>query len=135
MLLSRYLHGEAGINYLQSRRIGLMENSKYVVIFIAAGTDEEAQEVAKALLKTRHAACVNIVPKINSLFWWHGDLDSAQESLLIVKSKASLVSEIVGLVKEVHSYETPEIVALPIIGGNPDYLDWIGAEAKGSAQG
>jgi periplasmic divalent cation tolerance protein len=135
MLSNRYLHGEAGMKYLHSRRRGLMENRKYVVIFITAGTDEEAQEVAKALLKKRHAACVNIVPKINSLFWWHETLDLAQESLLIVKSEASLVSEIVRLVKEVHSYETPEIVALPIIGGNPDYLDWIGGEVKGSAQG
>ena len=107
-----------------------MKNHENVVIFITTGTDEEAQEVAKALLKNRDAACVNIVPKINSFFWWHGTLDSSQESLLIVKSKASLVSEIVRLVKEVHSYETPEIIALPIIGGNPDYLGWIDKEVK-----
>ena len=107
-----------------------MKNHANVVIFITTGTDEEAQEVAKALLNNRLAACVNIVPKINSLFWWRSKLDSAQESLLIVKSKASLVSEIVRLVKEVHSYETPEIIALPIIGGNPDYLDWIDKESK-----
>jgi len=81
-------------------------------------------------MENRDAACVNIVPGINSIFWWHDKLDSAQESLLIVKSKASLLSEIVRLVKEVHSYETPEIVALPIIGGNPDYLDWINKEIK-----
>ena len=107
-----------------------MENRENVVIFITTGTDEEADEVAKALLKNRYAACVNIVPKINSLFWWHDKLDSARESLLIVKSKASLLHEIVRLVKEVHSYEIPEIVALPIIGGNPDYLSWIGKEIK-----
>lgn len=107
-----------------------MKNRENVVIFITTGTDEEAQEVAKALLNNRLAACVNIALKINSLFWWYDKLDSAQESLLIVKSKASLLHEIVRLVKEVHSYETPEIVALPIIGGNPDYLDWIGKEVK-----
>jgi len=107
-----------------------MENRENVVIFITAGSDEEAHKVAEVILKHRDAACVNIVPRISSLFWWHGKLDSAQESLLIVKSKASLLSEIVRLVKEVHSYETPEIVALPIIGGNPDYLNWIGKEVK-----
>jgi len=107
-----------------------MENRENVVIFITTGTDEEAQEVAKALLNNRLAACVNIVPKINSIFWWNDTLDSAQENLLIVKSRASLLNEIVKLVKEVHSYETPEIVALPIIGGNPDYLDWISKEVK-----
>ena len=107
-----------------------MKNKENVVIFITTGTDEEAQVVSKALLNNRLAACVNTVPNINSLFWWHDKLDSAQESLLIVKSKASLLNEIVRLVKEVHSYETPEIVALPIIGGNPDYLNWIDKEIK-----
>jgi len=107
-----------------------MKNHENVVIFITTGTDEEAQEVAKTLLNNRLAACVNIVPKINSIFWWNDTLDSAQENLLIVKSRASLLNEIVKLVKEVHSYETPEIVALPIIDGNPDYLDWISKEVK-----
>ena len=107
-----------------------MENRENVVIFITADTDEEAQDVAKALLNNKLAACVNIVSKISSLFWWNDKLDSAQESLLIVKSKISLLHEIVRLVKDVHSYETPEIIALPIIGGNPDYLDWIGKEVK-----
>ena len=107
-----------------------MENRENVVIFITTGTDEEAHKVAEALLKNRDAACVNIVPRIRSLFWWQDKLDSAQESLLIVKSKASLLSEIVRLVKEVHSYDVPEVIALPIIGGNPDYLDWIGKEVK-----
>jgi periplasmic divalent cation tolerance protein len=107
-----------------------MKNGENVVILITTGTDEEAQEVAKALLNNRLAACLNIAPKINSLFWWNDTLDSAQESLLIVKSKASLVSEIVRLVKEIHRYETPEIIALPIVDGNPDYLDWIGKEVK-----
>jgi periplasmic divalent cation tolerance protein len=107
-----------------------MENRENVVIFITTGTDEEAHKVAEALLKNKDAACVNIVHGIRSLFWWHDKLDSAQESLLIVKSKASLLSEIVRLVKEVHSYDVPEVIALPIIGGNPDYLDWIGKEVK-----
>jgi len=107
-----------------------MENRENVVIFITTGTDEEAHKVAEALLKNRDAACVNIVPRINSLFWWQDRLDSAQESLLIVKSKASLLSEIVRLVKEVHSYDVPEVIALPIIGGNPDYLEWISKEVK-----
>ncbi|MCK4723555.1 MAG: divalent-cation tolerance protein CutA [Dehalococcoidia bacterium] len=107
-----------------------MEKEDNVVIFITTGTDEEAHKVAEVLLKHRDAACVNIVPRISSIFWWQGKLDSAQESLLIVKSKASLLSEIVKLVKEIHSYDVPEVIALPIIGGNPDYLEWIGKEIK-----
>lgn len=106
-----------------------MENEENVVILITAGTDEEARKVAKALLNHRKAACVNIVAGVSSFFWWQDKLDSAQESLLIVKTKASLVNEIVSLVREVHSYDVPEVIALPIVGGNQDYLEWIASIA------
>ncbi len=99
-----------------------------VVILITASIDEEAEKIANRLLTQRKAACVNIIPKVRSLFWWKGELDSADEAVLIVKSKASLVDEIVSLVKEAHSYEVPEVIALPVIGGNPDYLSWMSDE-------
>lgn len=107
-----------------------MEEFTYIVLFITTANTEEAQRISMALLNQRKAACVNIVPKVSSHFWWQGKLDSAQESLLVVKTKASQLSEIIRLVKELHSYETPEIIALPIVGGNQDYLDWIGEEVK-----
>ena len=87
------------------------------------------------LLNQRKAACVNIVPNVSSLFWWQDKLDSAQESLLIVKTKASLLDEIIRLVKEIHSYDVPEIIALPIIGGNQDYLEWIDKEVDKRPKG
>ncbi len=107
-----------------------MKKITNVVIFITVGTDEEAREIANVLLTQRKAACVNIVPRIDSLFWWQGKLDSAQENLLIVKTKASVLNEVVSLVKEHHSYDIPEIIALPIIGGNQHYLEWIDKEVK-----
>ena len=107
----------------------MMEESANVVVFITS-TNEEAHKIAEALLTQRKAACINIVPGVSSLFWWQDKLDSAQESLLIVKTKASLLNEIVTLVREVHSDEVPEIIALPIVGGNQDYLEWIGKEVK-----
>ncbi len=103
-----------------------MKESAYIVVFITAGSEEEAQLIASRLLEHRKAACVNIVASVESSFWWEGELDSAREKLLIVKSKASLLPEIVRLVKEMHSSEVPEIIALPVVGGNRDYLDWIG---------
>ncbi len=112
-----------------------MENRENVVIFITTGTNEEAHRIANMLLNQRKVACVNILPKISSLFWWQDKLDSAQESLLIVKTRVSLLSEIVSMVREVHSYDVPEVIALPIIGGNPDYLEWIGKEVKQSTEG
>ena len=103
-----------------------MEESGYVVLFITTATADEAQQISKVLLERRKAACVNIVPRISSHFWWQGKLDSAQESLLIVKTKSSLLPEIISLVKGMHSYQVPEIIALPIVGGSKDYLRWIG---------
>ena len=104
-----------------------MEDGPNVVVLITS-TAEEAHKLAEALLTQRKAACVNIVPGVSSLFWWQDKLDSAQESLLIIKTKASLLNEIITLVREVHSYDVPEIIALPIVGGNQDYLEWIGKE-------
>lgn len=106
------------------------EESTYIAILITTSTSEEAHKIAEVLLKQRRAACVNIVPGVSSLFWWQDKLDSAQESLLIVKTKTSQLNELVKLVKEIHSYDVPEIIAVPIIGGNQDYLKWIDKEVK-----
>ena len=109
-----------------------MKETGKIVIFITTGSEPEAHKIAELLLTRRKAACINIVPRIASSFWWQGKLDSAQESLLIIKTKASLLPEIVDLVKTEHSYEVPEIIALPIIGGNEDYLKWIDDEVRES---
>jgi periplasmic divalent cation tolerance protein len=107
-----------------------LEEFADIVVFITTANAEEAQRIADVLLNERKAACVNIVPGVSSFFWWQGKVDSAQESLLIVKTKASVLNQIVNLVKEHHSYDVPEIIALPIIGGNRDYLEWLGKEVK-----
>jgi len=112
-----------------------LEEFTHIVLFITTANAEEAKRIASVLLNKRKAACVNIVPEISSFFWWQNKLNSAQESLLIVKTKTSILNQIVNLVKEHHSYDIPEIIALPIIGGNQDYLEWIGKEVKQSAGG
>jgi len=105
-----------------------MEQHNYIVVFITTKDTEEAQKIAVALLKRRLAACVNIVPEVNSHFWWQDKLDSAKESLLVIKTKDTLLPDIVKSVKKIHSYTVPEIIALPIVGGDQDYLDWIDNE-------
>ncbi len=107
-----------------------MQHLNYIVVFITCKDAEEAQEIAQTLLKRRQAACVNILPEVNSHFWWQGKLDSSRENLLIVKTKESLLPDIIKSVKKIHSYSVPEIIALPIIGGNQEYLDWIEHEVS-----
>ena len=105
-----------------------MEQTEYIVVFITTNTTGEAQQIATLLLEQRQAACVNIIPEVDSRFWWQGKLDTARESLLVIKTRASHLPQIINLVKEAHSNTVPEIIALPIVGGNQDYLDWIDKE-------
>jgi len=107
-----------------------MAEVEQVVIFVTVGTREEAEVIADVLLEQQKAACVNIIPAIDSHFRWEDKLKAEQEALLIIKTRASLVGEVTNLVKTVHSYDVPEVIALPIIGGNPEYLAWIDGETE-----
>jgi len=97
----------------------------YFVIFITAPNRREANRIARELLKHKLAACVNIIGNVGSLFRWQGKIDSAKETLLIIKSRRALLNKLIKQVKSIHSYEVPEIIALPIIGGDKKYLKWI----------
>ena len=108
----------------------MTDDSGKVVVFVTASSEEEAEKIASLLLEQRKAACVNVVPRVSSRFWWQGRLDSAQESLLIIKTRAALVPELTDIVKKAHSYTVPEIVALPVVAGNKDYLDWVDRETS-----
>lgn len=103
-----------------------------VVVFITAGTEQEAENISRVLVERRKVACVNIVPSIRSLFRWQGEPNSAQEFLLIAKTRASLLPGVVEVVREIHSYDVPEVIALPVVGGNDDYLSWVVDETDGS---
>lgn len=97
----------------------------YIVVFITSSNKEEAENIANKLVENKLAACVNIVDNVRSLFWWEAKLDSANEALMVVKSKKSHLSRIIKLVKSLHSYQVPEIIALPIIAGDKNYLNWL----------
>ncbi len=107
-----------------------MVESSFVVVVVTAGSREEARRIADTLVSHRKAACVNIVPRVESLYWWQGAVETDEESLLLVKTRRELFPEIVDLVRGVHSYEVPEIIALPVIEGNADYLAWINKETE-----
>ena len=97
----------------------------HTVIFVTASGKEEADKIAENIIQNKLAACVNIISNIESVFWWEGKIDRAQEVLLVIKSVESKVGEIIAAVKSLHSYEVPEIIALPITAGFKPYLDWI----------
>ena len=99
-----------------------------VVVFITAATLAEARRLTETLLDERLVACVNILPQVESCYWWHGKKERAQEVLLIAKCRAARLDAIIARVKALHSYEVPEVIALPVTGGNPAYLKWLEEE-------
>lgn len=105
-------------------------DASLILVLVATSSREEAHRIADKLLTERKAACVNIISGVSSFFWWKTKVDSAKETLLLVKSKQSLLEDVIKLVKANHRYEVPEIIALPIIGGNADYLEWIDKETS-----
>jgi periplasmic divalent cation tolerance protein len=97
----------------------------YIVIFVTCVSSAQAKKIASALVSKKLAACVNIVPAVRSLFWWQGKVDKAAEVLLIIKSRRSAFPRIARLVRSLHSYTVPEVIAMPIVAGNKEYLEWI----------
>lgn len=102
----------------------------YVVIFITVANEKEGNTITKALILNKLAACVNIVPQIKSIYWWKGKVETSNEKLLIIKTRKSLVVKLIKAVKKLHSYTVPEIIAIPIVAGNKDYLKWINDSTK-----
>jgi len=102
----------------------------YVVVLVTAKNKKEAQKISVGLIKAKLAACVNILDKVDSVFFWAGKIDQAKESLLVIKSKKEKLPQIIKLVRSLHSYEVPEIIALPIIAADMPYLRWIDAALR-----
>jgi len=107
-----------------------MSEENAVVVFVTASSKKEAQKISDLLLQKRKAACVNIVSNVDSMFWWESKLEFSKESLLIIKTKSSVLPQVIELVKQAHSYTTPEVIVLPIIDGNADYLKWMNEEIR-----
>jgi periplasmic divalent cation tolerance protein len=99
--------------------------SNEIVIFVTTGSTEEAQRIGKELVKSNLAACVNIVSSVRSIFRWKGELCEEGETLMIIKSVNKNLDKTISKVKALHSYEVPEIIALPVVGGSEDYLKWL----------
>jgi periplasmic divalent cation tolerance protein len=99
--------------------------NRYVIVLVTAKNKAEAGKIAKGLLEAKLIACANIIDGVESLFWWQKKIDRSKEVLLVLKTQQKLFKKLVSTVKLLHSYQTPEIIALPIIAGSGDYLKWI----------
>ncbi|MBF8251382.1 MAG: cation tolerance protein CutA [Deltaproteobacteria bacterium] len=97
----------------------------HIVVLITVQSPEEGEKIAKALVEKRLAACVNIVPGLRSIYHWQGKICDDGELLLVAKTRDSLFERLEHEVKSIHSYKVPEIIALPIVKGSKEYLDWI----------
>lgn len=103
---------------------------RYSLVYITAKDAEEAREIGKALVEEKMAACTNIIPGAESIYWWKGKVEEAKEAVMILKTKTSLVEDVIKRVKELHSYDVSCVVSLPIEKGNPDYFKWIEEATK-----
>ena len=100
-------------------------NADLVVAFSTAGSPEEARRIGAALVAEQLAGCVNIVDNIQSIYRWQGAIESTAESLLLIKTRATHIPAIESRLRELHSYDVPELVAIPIRLGAQPYLDWL----------
>jgi periplasmic divalent cation tolerance protein len=97
----------------------------YLIVFMTASNREEAVKIVRTLLEERLIACGNIIDSVCSLFWWQGEIEEEKEVLVIMKSREKLFKKLSKRVTEIHSYDVPEILAVPIVDGSQSYLDWL----------
>ncbi|HEY1241052.1 MAG TPA: divalent-cation tolerance protein CutA [Bryobacteraceae bacterium] len=96
-----------------------------IVVLSTCSSAEEAEKLARSLVEQRLAACVNVMPRIRSYYHWKGVIESADEYLLVIKSTRGHMADLLATLEKEHSYEVPEVIALPVVDGSPNYLQWL----------
>jgi periplasmic divalent cation tolerance protein len=104
----------------------------YIQVVTTTESKEDAEKIARALVEERLAACVQLVGPIESTYWWKGSIETAQEWVCHIKTHESLYDELERAILAIHAYETPEIIAMSIVAGSNDYLEWLASEVKKS---
>lgn len=106
------------------------KTAEAIVVLMTAGSREEAARLAEMLVGARLAACVQIMPEVESIYHWQGNIERAPETLMLAKTTPENFAELESAVRALHSYQTPEIVALPITHASAPYLEWLTANVK-----
>ena len=99
-----------------------------IVVFVTTSSQEEAEKLGRMIVDSRFAACANVVGGIRSIFRWDNQVSVENECLMVIKTTLQRYSELEALIRQHHSYQIPEIIALPVVGGSVSYLDWIRSE-------
>jgi periplasmic divalent cation tolerance protein len=109
-----------------------MSEAEHLVALVTAGSEAEARQIAQGLVTRMLAACVNIVPGITSIYRWQEEVQEDQEWLLVIKTRRDVLDELIQSVQRLHSYDLPEVIALPLAGGSQDYIRWLDKAVHGS---
>ncbi|MBM3821747.1 MAG: divalent-cation tolerance protein CutA [Verrucomicrobia bacterium] len=105
--------------------------STFRIVFVTAPDLNQARALADRLLRERCVACANLVPGLESRYWWKGKLESAREILLILKTTRAKLRQVESVIREIHPYDTPEILSIESGEGSAKYLDWLSASVRG----
>jgi periplasmic divalent cation tolerance protein len=96
-----------------------------IVVLVTVSGEDEAVKIARALVEAKLAACANIINNVRSIYAWEGKVEDDSELLMVIKTRRSIFSDLAAKVRELHSYDVPEIIALPIVDGSAEYLKWL----------
>lgn len=111
-----------------------MSAGSAIVVLMTAGSVDEAERIASTLIGERLAACVNLIAPIRSIYRWRGVVERGEEVLLVAKTRRALITRLTARVQELHSYDVPEVVAVPVVAGARPYLAWLNAETAGATR-
>ena len=101
-----------------------------IQVMTTTATQADAERIARAVLEARLAACVQIIGPLTSLYWWQEQIEQADEWLCLIKSRADVLADLERVIRSVHPYEVPEILAVPVVAGNADYLAWLNGQLR-----
>jgi len=107
-----------------------MNTPHAMLLYVTAETREEAERIGRTLVEERLVACVNLIPSMHAIFHWQGRIEEAQECVMLAKTRRDLLSACTARIRDLHSYECPCVIALPVQDGNPAFLDWIVKETR-----
>ncbi len=94
-------------------------------VIVTTNDEDEAKTITRKIVEEKLAACANIIPRIHSIYWWEGKIENSEEAMILIKTTEPKIDSLIARVKELHSYDNPEIISLPIEKGSQEYLKWL----------